>query len=103
MLETWALEIVAAFAVLQLLALAYFYYRVRDDSDDREPGTLAPEAVDVDAADGTEAADGREPVACSECGAENDPDYRYCRDCVADLSGESIPGYRNHSPSERSL
>ncbi|MFC6905258.1 DUF7577 domain-containing protein [Halalkalicoccus tibetensis] len=100
MLETWALEIVAAFAVVQLLALAYFYYRVRDDSDDRDPGALAPETVDVD---GAEATDGREAVSCNECGAENDPEYRYCRDCVADLSGESIPGYRNHSPSERSL
>lgn len=106
MLEAWALEIVAAFAAIQLLALAYFYYRVGNDSDDRDPGALASEAVDVDDAadaDDVEATDGHESVACSECGTANDPEYRYCRDCVTDLSGESIPGYRIHSPSERSL
>lgn len=26
-------------------------------------------------------------VACPECGAENDPAFRYCRDCVAELPG----------------
>jgi len=31
------------------------------------------------------AADG--PVACSECGAENDGGYRYCRGCAAELPG----------------
>lgn len=100
MLETWALEIVAAFAAVQLLAIAYFYHRVGNDSDDRDPGALAPGAVDADDAGAT---DGHGSVACNECGAENDPEYRYCRGCVADLSGESIPGYRTHSPSERSL
>lgn len=98
MLETWALEIVVAFAAVGLLALAYFYYRVGNDADDRDPTPLAPGAVDD-----AESADGRESVECNECGAENDPEYRYCRDCVTDLSGESIPGYRTHSPSERSL
>lgn len=94
MLETWALEIVAAFAAVQLLALAYFYYRGLTGTTNGDSQGLAPAAPD----DGD-----RDAVQCSECGAENDPGYRYCRDCVADLSGESIPGYRIHSPSERSL
>lgn len=100
MLEAWALEIVAAFAAIQLLALAYFYHRVGNESDDRDPEALASDAVDTD---DVAATDGHGSVACRECGAENDPEYRYCRDCVADLSGESIPGYRSHSSSERSL
>ncbi|HKL29004.1 MAG TPA: zinc ribbon domain-containing protein [Natrialbaceae archaeon] len=25
-------------------------------------------------------------IECSECGAPNDPEYRFCRRCVADLS-----------------
>lgn len=45
------------------------------------------------AADEEEPADDRPPpesgetVTCPECGADNDPEYRYCRDCVAELPG----------------
>jgi hypothetical protein len=31
-------------------------------------------------------------VACSECGAANDAEYRFCRQCVAELPGPSGVG-----------
>lgn len=30
--------------------------------------------------------EGEVTVACNECGAENDPDYRFCGNCSAELS-----------------
>jgi hypothetical protein len=32
-------------------------------------------------------------VACPNCGAENEPEYRYCRACVSEL-----PGYAANHP-----
>jgi hypothetical protein len=33
-----------------------------------------------------------ETVGCPVCGTPNDPSYRFCRHCVADLSGSGSPG-----------
>ncbi|MEM4782624.1 MAG: hypothetical protein QXG03_13820 [Halalkalicoccus sp.] len=102
MLETWTLEIVFALVTVQLLVLFYLAYRRRteastSDADAEFEGRSGPRA-------GSDSPSEGEPlVVCRTCGAENDPAYHYCRECVSDLDGESIPGYRTHSPSERSL
>lgn len=31
--------------------------------------------------------DGEVAVECRECGTENEPGYRYCRECIAELPG----------------
>lgn len=31
-------------------------------------------------------------VACPACGTPNDPDYRFCRACVAELAASSVAG-----------
>lgn len=96
MLETPVLEILIALVGIQLAALVYLSYRRAHD----EPATATtpdePEGEPAEPSNGTDAA-----VECGDCGAENDPSYRYCRRCVADLSGESIPGRRERSPSGR--
>lgn len=91
MVATWTLEILFALVTVQLLVLFYIAYRRRSESPTEERAYSAE-------------SDGEgSRVECGECGAENDPVYQYCRECTADLEGESIPGYRYHSPSERSL
>ena len=53
------------------------------------PGTGGDAATaDADPVPPVGAPDGR-TVQCSECGAENDPGYRYCRACVARLPGRA--------------
>lgn len=89
MLGVWTLEIVLVFIAVQLLAIGYLYLFYSEPSERSDS-----EATECSADDAT---------VCTTCGTENDPHYRYCRHCASDLSGESIPGYRAHSPSERSL
>lgn len=93
MLERWTFEIVLVLVVVQLLVFFVLYRRSIDPEHPDSMGN-APSATD----------DGNlESITCRECGTENDAEYRYCRQCVSDLSAESISGYRTHSPSERSL
>lgn len=39
--------------------------------------------------DGTASRD-RPSVTCPECGTENDQEFTYCRDCVAELPGSDL-------------
>lgn len=51
-------------------------------------------------ADGAaEASDDEEVTRCAECGVANDPGYRFCRNCVAELPGATPAGT---SPGRRS-
>lgn len=92
MLETPVLEIVIALVGIQLVALLYLYYRT-----DGDPSATATTAEPTD--DPPNPPDG--VVECGDCGAENDPSYRYCRQCVADLAGDAVPGSRDRSPQGR--
>jgi hypothetical protein len=95
MLETPVLEIAIALVGIQLVALLYLYHRT--DGDPSGAATAEePEGEPVDRPDGGDAV-----VECGDCGAENDTNYRYCRRCVADLSGGGVPGHRDRSPSGR--
>ena len=88
MLGAWTLEIVLVFVAIQLIAVGYPYFY------HSEPPARADSEHEDSMDDATK---------CTTCGTETDPHYRYCRHCASDLSGESIPGYRAHLSSERSL
>lgn len=76
----------AALLVALHFVVAAYLYRVALSGDgsgfDREKGTdeRTPEAIDrrLDGTDGT--------VPCPTCGAPNDPCFKFCRRCVADLT-----------------
>ena len=45
-----------------------------------------------DGEDGDGGAPDGPTVTCPACGVENDPEFRYCRDCVAELPGSDRLG-----------
>ncbi len=53
----------------------------------RRPPTSGGEADEGERAHDGPAPESEETVTCPECGAGNDPEYRFCRDCVAELPG----------------
>jgi hypothetical protein len=79
---------VLVLAIAQALALLYGYRRRAAgrggdaERSDAAPAAGARESVDGDR-DGDE--DGN-TLVCPVCGARNDRFYRFCRQCVADLS-----------------
>lgn len=86
-----SLVFVAGTAVLLValhVAVAAYLYRValgRDDpggdaavTEDEPPVPPVEKGADL----------GEGAVPCPTCGTANDPGYRYCRRCVADLSGK---------------
>jgi hypothetical protein len=38
-------------------------------------------------------------VVCAECGTDNEPAYRFCRGCVAELHGPGGPPGASHRPA----
>ncbi|MFT4889590.1 MAG: hypothetical protein ACI9YT_000500 [Halobacteriales archaeon] len=76
--------VILAFTAVNVVFLLYLLIRWRRARGDAS----GPKgAVDGEAAG--------ERIVCSECGAPNDPRYRFCRRCVAELpSGVSdeVPG-----------
>lgn len=42
--------------------------------------------------DADSSSDDDEVCLCARCGAENDPDYRFCRNCIAELPGHAPNG-----------
>ena len=74
-LPQWAYGYALLFVLVHAVVLYYLY---------RATGTSTV-AASTDAEDDV-AADDR-TVTCGNCGAENELGYRYCRNCVAELSG----------------
>ena len=86
-----SLAFVAAVAVLLFVlhvVVAAYVYRVAHSGDgrffEREASPDERAALEADAS--LEEPD--DSVSCPTCGAPNDPSYRFCRRCVADLSGK---------------
>jgi hypothetical protein len=73
------LPLVALLAVVLVgnLALTWLIGR-------RMAGRRGAGATDAAAADGAETEAG---VECRDCGARNEPGYRFCRSCAAELPG----------------
>jgi hypothetical protein len=84
--------LLGAVLLLHLGTLAYVYLRRSRAADPAggDPETVAerlrPEAESELGPD----EEGR--LTCPQCGARNDPSYRFCRICVADLPGSAGHG-----------
>lgn len=75
---------VAAAAVLFVLlhvAVAAYLYRASVPGRRESASESVPAQDRVDRAGGPD----QERVSCPTCGVPNDPSYRFCRRCVADL------------------
>ena len=76
----WLGAAVALFVLLHVAVAAYLYRSAAADGPDHA-GEYVPAQADERP---TSPADERVP--CPTCGVPNDPSYRFCRRCVADLS-----------------
>lgn len=72
----WTLGLLVG-AVFVHVLIAYRAYRLREGG--AATGTVT-DGEDVDAVDADEGT-----VACPNCGAANEPRYRFCRSCVTEL------------------
>ena len=87
-MESLALVVLLALllVVLHVAVAAYLYRTALSVDDRRADGEPTAEERATPPAD-SRPDDADETTACPTCGAPNDPSYRYCRRCVADLSG----------------
>lgn len=81
-LPLWAYGYAAAFVLVHGVVLYYLYWSTASAPSD--------DAADAE----TEAT----TVVCDHCGTENDHEYRYCRNCVQELSGASELGDAESKP-----
>ncbi|GAA0664621.1 hypothetical protein ACFQDG_16845 [Natronoarchaeum mannanilyticum] len=72
-LPLWAYGYAAAFALVHGAVLYYLYRSTASTPSD--------DAADTESEATT--------VVCEHCGTENDLEYRFCRNCVQELSGPS--------------
>ena len=106
MLEIPFLEIALALVGFQLIVFLYLYYRHQNtersgSGSATATGMTAPMAGEGESETTDPQTGGQEVVTCADCGAENDPGYRYCRRCISDLSVDSAPGSHGRSPTGR--
>lgn len=89
----WFVVVALALVVLHVAVAAYLYRSATETST-----SSADEYLPVQSPESRESAseaDG-DLIACKSCGTPNDPSYRFCRQCIADLTsggaGMSGPG-----------
>ena len=87
--ESWFVGAMLALIGLQVLALVAAYWRGEGPFDSAEPVSDSPETTD----DGA--------LRCPDCGAENDVEYQFCRQCVTELPGQYHTGEPPVSPLGR--
>jgi len=83
-LPLWAYGYAGAFALVHGVVLYYLYRTNASTSNDDASTDVGGEAT---------------TVVCEHCGAENDHEYRYCRNCVQELSGPSGPDEGDGKPA----
>ncbi|MCL9813045.1 DUF7577 domain-containing protein [Natranaeroarchaeum aerophilus] len=101
----WVFVYAGVFALFHLL-IGYYLYRRSNEPGVR--GTISsPQSPDrpLDA-DATGAAPERRSAAgptvhCGHCNAENEPGYRYCRNCVQELPSVAEQSISTGKPDER--
>ncbi|MFB6143608.1 MAG: hypothetical protein ABEJ30_09745 [Halorientalis sp.] len=69
--DLWLRGGIVALTVVQTVAVWYLYRRLAG-------GTTGPDS---------QAEESGTATVCGDCGAVNDPDYRFCASCAAELSG----------------
>jgi len=79
---TLALAGAAVLLVLLHVVVAAYLYRTVSTEQKASASEYAPDP-DRERAASTDAGD---RVSCPACGMPNDPSYRFCRRCIADLS-----------------
>lgn len=87
-MESLAFVAAVALVVVLHVVVAAYVYRVAQPGEgqlfEREASSDERAVPPLD--DTLETPD--DSVSCPTCGAPNDPSYRFCRRCVADLSGK---------------
>lgn len=84
----WFGALAAGFVVLHVVVVAYLYRRAVAGEESIGLENLlsgAESPLEEAAAEPQQAAGAETRVQCPTCGAPNDPSYRFCRRCVADL------------------
>jgi predicted amidophosphoribosyltransferase len=70
-MESWLLGVLGVVAVVHTIAIVAAYRRAKAASEATHQGA--------------------DEIVCAECGTDNDPAYRFCRECVAELPGHDGP------------
>ncbi|MBV0902503.1 DUF7577 domain-containing protein [Haloarcula salina] len=91
MVSEWLYGAIALLVGLHVLTMLYAYRHRGDPA-----GTSA--SSDGEARRGTATDDDTEAISCPHCGASNELDYQFCRQCVADLTS----GSPQNRPTDRS-
>ena len=82
-LPLWAYGYAAAFVLVHGVVL-YYLYRSTASTPSDDAGDHEAEAA---------------TVVCEHCGTENDHEYRYCRNCVQELSDAGSRGAADGQPA----
>jgi hypothetical protein len=99
--DPWQFGLVAVLVATNV-AVSYWLYRRLQTPAAGSPlgadrGPVAAESPSVEPTDGRTESTATHPepagaVACPACGTPNDPDYRFCRACVAELAASGVAG-----------
>lgn len=93
-LPSWVYGYAALFGLVHAVVLYYLYRATRTGSIEGRPRPADDDSL--------AAADDR-TVVCDNCGAENELGYRYCRNCVAELSGVDYYAGTGATPRTRGI
>jgi hypothetical protein len=92
------LAVVATLLVILHVAVAAYLYRRGASNTPTGTDELRSPAVTREPSDPTRTISddaserGTDHVPCPTCGTPNDPSYRFCRRCIADLTGSGRAG-----------
>lgn len=91
-LPLWVYGYAVALALVHGVSLYYLY---------RASATMP--APGADSSTETDAGEEDRSVVCENCGAENELGYRYCWNCVRELSGAGGPANADRGPVSRGI
>lgn len=83
----WLGAAATLFVLLHVAIAAYLYRAASPDGGEAGSEYLPADDVEPQPAGSTD-----ERIPCPTCGTPNDPSYRFCRRCIADLSSSVTAG-----------
>lgn len=89
-LEPWLYTSLAIAGLFHLVAVIYAWWKL-----EHADGQVS-DVRTAHSGDGSE-------VTCPECGTDNERDYRFCGECVAELPGGGQIARRQTSPTGRQI